>query len=112
MDEFGTAQEVIQRMQSARDRGLGVWFNDVPFDEGLSMIRGFCESNEFFADYNHHDLVDLLCVMDVLQFNAKAPITKLGEISTWVGILLKGTVDVYVKGTKVGKIPTIYSSVA
>jgi hypothetical protein len=106
MDEFGTAQEVIQRMQSARDRGLGVWFNDVPFDEGLSMIRGFCESNEFFADYNHHDLVDLLCVMDVLQFNAKAPITKLGEISTWVGILLKGTVDVYVKGTKVGKIPT------
>ena len=29
-----TAQEVIQRMQNSRDRGLGVFFNDCPFDEG------------------------------------------------------------------------------
>ena len=78
-EKLGTAQEVIQRMQNSRDRGLGVWFNDVPFDEGLEMVSQFCESNEFFSDYNHHDLVDLLCVMDVLNFNAKAPITKLGE---------------------------------
>jgi CRP-like cAMP-binding protein len=78
----------------------------VPFDEGLELLQGFTESNEFFDDYSHVDLVELICVMDILHFNPKAPIVKLGETSTWVGVLLKGTVDVYVKGTKVGKIPT------
>ncbi len=99
------AAEVLQRMQSAREQGLGVWFNDVPFDEGLELLREFTSQNLFFDDYNHHDLVELLCAMDVLEYNAKAPITKQGERSTWVGVLLRGTVDVYVKGTKVAKIP-------
>ena len=101
-----TAQEVIQRMQSARERGLGVWFNDCPFDEALEMLYAFMQANEFFNHYTHDDIVDLLAVMDILHFNPKAPITKMGETSSWVGILLKGTVDVYVKGTKVGCIPT------
>jgi len=101
-----TAQEVIQRMQNSRDRGLGVFFNDCPFDEGYEMLSTFMKTNEFFDHYTHDDIVDLLAVMDILQYNAKAPITKMGEVSSWVGILLKGTVDVYVKGTKVGCIPT------
>ena len=77
----------------------------MPFDEGLELLQEFTASNEFFEDYTHVDLVELICVMDILHYNPKAPITKLGETSTWVGVLLKGTVDVFVKGTKVGKIP-------
>ena len=78
----------------------------MPFDESLELLQKFTESNEFFDDYSHVDLVELICVMDILHFNPNAPITKLGETSTWVGIVLKGTIDVFVKGTKVGKIPT------
>lgn len=106
ISSFSQAQEVIHRMQSSRDRGLGVFYNDCPFDESYEMLSSFMGKNEFFDHYSHDQIVDLLAVMDILEFNAKAPITKLGETSSWVGILLKGTVDVFVKGTKVGCIPT------
>jgi CRP-like cAMP-binding protein len=88
-----------------KDKELeGLWFNDLDIDEAFDLFRAFRKKQMFFDDYSDDDFIHLSDVMYILSFNKDAPITKEGEVSTWAGMVLKGKVNVMVKGTQVASL--------
>ena len=92
-----------QRLKGeAKDKTIeGIWYDEIDIDEAFDLLRKFRKMHMFFDDYSDDDFIHLSDVMDILKFKAEAPVTKEGELSTWVGFILSGKINVLVKGTQV-----------
>ena len=53
------------------------------------------------SEFTDENLVDLVEILDIVPIRQGDHIIKQGEEGTWVGMLLLGTLDVVVNGTKV-----------
>ena len=91
-----------QRLKGeAKDKTIeGLWYDEIDIDEAFDLLRKFRKMHMFFDDYSDDDFIHLSDVMDILKFKAEAPVTKEGELSTWVGFILSGKINVLVKGTQ------------
>ena len=100
-----SVMDVIKRQRQkgeAKDKSIeGLWYDEIDIDEAFDLLRKFRKLHMFFDDYTEDDFIHLSDVMDILKFKEGAPVTKEGERSTWVALILAGKINVFVKGTQV-----------
>ena len=94
-----SVMDVIKRQRQkgeAKDKSIeGLWYDEIDIDEAFDLLRKFRKLHMFFDDYTDDDFIHLSDVMDILKFKEGAPVTKEGEISTWVALILAGKINVF-----------------